>query len=103
VAAEAAAQREWMRSGTVQVPSDEVIQDLGNVVFSHQPRLMRAGLLTSEATAAVAEILAEFEPWTDMTLWQSDEAMERPEWGSVRQTARRALDVIDGLEPRVRP
>jgi hypothetical protein len=84
-----------MHSGQVHVPSDEIMQDLDDVVFTHQPRLLRAGLLSAEAADAVARVLAEYDSWTDASLWRSEEAMDRAEWASVRRTARQALDAID--------
>ena len=94
-AAESAAQRAWMHSGPVHVPSDEIMQELGAVVFTHQPRLLRAGLLSAESAEAVAKVLAEYESWADITLWRSEDAMERAEWADVRWAARHALNTID--------
>lgn len=99
VASSALDQQTWMRSLPVIVPSDEIMLSLEDSVYAQQTRLVDAGLISHEAVAAVAAILAEFESWTDVTLWQSADAMERPEWNHVRATAARALLLLDAPRP----
>ena len=110
VAAEADVQIEWMRTrpfvdreGAVHegsVGSDEIRNELDDVRGTHEPRILRAGLLSSEGSQAVAGIESEFAAWADSTLWQSDDALRRPEWVAVRKTAASALSVLDAYTKR---
>jgi hypothetical protein len=94
VAADAVTQLAWMDS--FRMPSDEILLQLNDAVYSFQPRLISAGLVTEPGVSAVAAIVAEFDSWTDLDLWRSDNALlERGEWDHVRETARRALTELN--------
>ena len=102
IAADAADQIVWMNAN--RWPSDELRQTLDDAVYSQQGLLRRAWLVTQDAVEAVADVINEFDSWSDESLWQSPEALiSRAEWAHVRSTARRALDLIDGWRAEAGP
>ena len=96
VAGDLEAQLAWMHTGEIHVGPDEIMLSLDDAVSVFQARLVRTNLLDPEAVEAVAKVLAEFNSWQDVTLWQSEEAMTRPEWVHIRSTAAAALAIMTG-------
>ena len=94
VAADAGEQVAWADANSW--PWDEIRQTLDDAVYCQQGLLRRAWLLTDHAIEGVAQILAEFDAWTDESLWRSEEALKsRAEWARVRSIAKRALELLD--------
>jgi hypothetical protein len=89
-------QLEWCLNGPIQVPVDEIFQNLGMMVPLFSPRLKEAGLLDPEVERLLLDLMSYFDHMGSLEhprLWE-DEGLDEPEWEEARRRARHLLPLL---------